>query len=113
MPVRLYQEGLDFGVGFDSLSHRARGWAVERLQPLPTTAGGAQVTFNSYMITDHAELRQSLGVTTSASLSYKVVGEGSLEAKFLDTHKIDQYSAFLLVQVTVINAQQRLADVRL
>jgi hypothetical protein len=109
MSKRPFEEGMAYGVGFDSLSGKVRGDAVVRISP--EHLGGSSVLFLLEMITNHSQLSERLNV--SASLGNALVGGGSLQAQFANANSIDEYSVYLLAQVVVMNAHAKMRDVRL
>jgi hypothetical protein len=110
--TREFENIMGFGAGFDSVSEDVRGDCVVPREPQSSIGQGQDVTFSMEVITDSSQLARKLSVSASASLKVGV-GGGSAKAKFVTEQKLNSYSTFLLLHVTVTNATQRLRDVRL
>ena len=113
MPIRLYQEGMVLGVGYDTLSSQVRGFSVAR-PDATAPAGGQQTTFHLDYVTSHEQLTELLDVSFSGSFGNAVSPVSvSASASFVNSHSVDTYSVYLLAKVEVVNLEQRMPDVQL
>jgi hypothetical protein len=109
-----YVDGLDYGVGYDSLKQSIRGDSVVRTTPEDSLADtGSQLNFSMQMVESHQQLLQALNISASLSLGNAITGGGSGQASFTNTQSIDDYSVYLLANVTVRTAHKRMRDVKL
>ena len=109
MPIREWIAGMDYGVGFDSLSGKIRGNSVSRTGP-ETLPGTQQVKFSLDFVPSHYRLGEMLGVSDSSSLNNAITSHGSESgiATFLNARSIDRYSVILLVRVVVVSSMTRM-----
>jgi hypothetical protein len=114
MTIREFEDSMDYGVGYDSLSGVVRGYCVQRTPAEELEGGkGQTVFFRHYLVKSSSELAKHLELSASASINAKWFSEASAKARFLTVSKINQYSVYLLVQVVVTNSRQLMRDVNL
>jgi SepF-like predicted cell division protein (DUF552 family) len=115
MPVREFDQnqGMAYGVGFDSVAGDVRGDCVLRTEPeSPVGVSGQEVVFKLRQITSSTELAKELNISASASLKAQF-GKVSAKASYASQQNINQFSIYLVAQVSVTNPTRRLRDVKL
>lgn len=115
MPVREFDQnqGMTYGVGFDSVSSKVRGDCVVRTDlEVPEGVGGQEVIFKLRQITSSLDLAKELNISASASLR-AAFGNVSAKASYVSQQNINQFSIYLLAQVSVTNPLRRMRDVKL
>ncbi len=112
--LREIESGMDYGVGYDSLSGNIRGEGVIRTEPQGIEdAEGYKISFRLRQVTTIQELEKSLEVDLSASIHFTLYGKGSLKAKYISEQKINKYSIYLLVRVVVKKPLRQMMNVEL
>jgi hypothetical protein len=115
MPVREFEqsEGMAYGVGFDSVSGVVRGDCVVRTEPeSPVGVAGQEVVFKLRQITSSSELAKELNISASASLR-AAFGKVSAKATYVSQQNINQFSVYLIADVSVTNPTRRMRDIKL
>ena len=112
MVVILYEPGLNVRLGFDTIRHEVRPSVVQG-GSLEVSDPGQLIEFHLEQITKHEELQNRLEVSASAAWGNELSGGGSVEAKFVNSRKIETFSLYLLASVTVLNPHQKMLDLEL
>ncbi|MDZ8078761.1 MAG: hypothetical protein RMX35_06620 [Nostoc sp. DcaGUA01] len=114
MTIREVEPGMNYGVGYDSLSGKVRGEGVIRSEPQVIEGGeGQKISFQLCQVTTTQELAKYLEIHLSASINVALYGSGSLKAKYLSEHKINKFSTYLLVRVVVKNPWRQMLSIKL
>ncbi|MBR8835882.1 MAG: hypothetical protein DSM106950_18140 [Stigonema ocellatum SAG 48.90 = DSM 106950] len=67
---REFADGMDYGVGYDSLSGQVRGDWVETTEPKPPIGGaGQEIFFQLHQVNSTQELAQYLDISASANIT--------------------------------------------
>lgn len=104
------EAGPAIGAGYDSLTNIVGGECIDMSNTIlkPFVESDAQdVSFSLEKIEDVSSFAKQLQMNASAKV-YAGVGSASAKASFLETHKINKYSIFILVAVRVKNISKRL-----
>jgi hypothetical protein len=115
MPIREFDHdnGMSYGVGFDSVSGDVRGDCVILTDPeSPAGVSGQEVVFKLRQITSSSELSKELNISVSASLKAQF-GKVSAKASYASQQNINQFSIYLVAQVSVTNPTRRMRNVKL
>jgi hypothetical protein len=108
-----YAPGMDYGVGWDTVSGTPRGDAVIRTDPQEVTgASGQSAELRLLEIERQEDLQHELGISVEASGQYGLWKSGA-SFKFAETSNFNSYSYFLLVTVVVGNAFRQMRDIKL
>src|SRR6266516_2157619 len=106
-------QGMDFGAGINSLIGQVRGDAVIRTDPQDTLgASGQKVLINVKLDESQEDLNSALNISAEVSASFVVFG-GSDKFTFAEKCGFHQFSLFLVVHVSVVNAFKQMRDVQL
>lgn len=112
--IRDIQPGMNYGVGYDSLSGKIRGEGVIKSKPQEIEGGEGQTTsFQLHQITTTEELAKSLEIDFAASINAAFYGSGSFKAKYAYEQKINKFSVYLLVRVVIKNPWRQMSDIKL
>ena len=115
MPVREFDQdqGMAYGVSFDSVAGEVRDDCVVRTTPEPPSGvAGQEVIFKLRQITSSSALMKELNISASASLR-ATFGKVSAKASYASKQNVNQFSIYLLVQVSVTNPMRRMRDIKL
>jgi hypothetical protein len=105
LSVVQFVDGMDYGIGFDTLKTRVRGFGLLVDSPTPTAIAGDSgqiVSFSLQRITTLEEYQQALDISVNVSASFGLVG-GSAQFDFSQSHSFNSYSDYVIAKVIVDN----------
>ena len=98
-----FQDGLNFGSGFDTLTANVRGSAVTGDDPKTILGGGgSQITFALLRAESFADYQRSFCMHTDLSASFGLF-HGSSGINFSSQSNFHTFSKYLVVAITVVN----------
>jgi hypothetical protein len=105
--------GMFLARGYDNVSGAVRGDCVQRTEPQPAAQSSAQRTrFSLTKVENYNSLARLTALSASASVNGGV-GHASGKASFVEEINVNDYSIYVLAQVTVLNTSYSMVDMRL
>lgn len=105
-----FKDGMDFGVGIDTLQLKVRGHGVTESNPKPLSIGGGQtIKFSLLKVDSFEDYQSAFDFEAEAAATYGLF-HGSAKFNFAESHRFHSFSKYLVASVTVTNAFQQIPD---
>src|SRR5260370_14488226 len=108
VPIPADGRNLEFGLGYNSVTDRFRGFAVEELSP-KRSVNGAYIQYSLDSAESSFELAEKMGLSASASVS-GLTGSANASYSFAQSSFSSKYSLTILVKISVRNTPERLSE---
>jgi hypothetical protein len=112
MPFVDFEDPMTFGMGMQSLQHKARGVGVQGDPPASVGGGAQTVLFALFKIDSYEQYQRAFGFDADASMSYGLFS-ASAKFSFAEKFQFNTYSKYLVASIIVTNEFKQLGNPRL